>query len=109
MGYSLTEAARASGKSKMTIQRAIKGGKISASRNEDGSYDIDPAELHRMFPAVSGDSPDTDNMGHDDTSSDIKCYSLRLRCGMKKLRFFKPRGSGSARSCKTVSMTCATV
>jgi hypothetical protein len=70
MGYSLAEAARASGKSKskLTIQRAIKGGKISASRNENGLYDIDPAELHRMFPVVSGDDPETGSMGHDDTS-----------------------------------------
>jgi hypothetical protein len=89
MGYSLAEAARASGKSKMTIQRAIKGGKISASRNEDGSYDIDPAELHRMFPAVSGDSPDTDNMGHDDTSSDINMLQLEIKMRDEKIAFLQ--------------------
>ena len=85
MGYSLAEAARAAGKSKMTIQRAIKGGKISASRNEDGSYDIDPAELHRMFPVVSGDDHDTGNMGHDDTSSDINMLQLEIKVRDEKL------------------------
>ena len=87
MGYSLTEAARASGKSKMTIQRAIKGGKISASRNEDGSYDIDPAELHRMFPVVPGDDHDIGNMGHDDTPSDINMLQLEIKVRDEKLAF----------------------
>jgi len=48
--YSLSEAADEIGKSKMTIQRAIKGGKLSASRDDNGAYQIDPAELHRVFP-----------------------------------------------------------
>ena len=50
MSYTLGEAAKATGKSKPTIQRAIKSGKISASKKEDGTYDIDPAELHRVYP-----------------------------------------------------------
>jgi len=52
MSYTLGEAAKATGKSKPTIQRAIKSGKISALRKDDGSYDIDPSELHRVFPAL---------------------------------------------------------
>src|SRR5512132_3191354 len=76
-------------KSKMTIQRAIKGGKISASRNEDGSYGIDPAELHRVFPAVPGDDPDTSNMGHDDTSSDINMLQLEIKMRDEKIAFLQ--------------------
>lgn len=53
MSYSLREAAKATGKSKPTIHRAIQKGKISAQRKADGSYIIDPAELHRVFPPVS--------------------------------------------------------
>jgi hypothetical protein len=30
----------------------VKSGKISATRNSDGSVAIDPAELHRVYPAV---------------------------------------------------------
>jgi len=48
--YSLAQAAKATGKSKPTIARAIKAGKLSASRADDGSYAIDPAELSRVFP-----------------------------------------------------------
>jgi hypothetical protein len=50
MRYSLSQAATATGKNKATIQRAIKSGKISASKNSSGTYEIDPSELHRVFP-----------------------------------------------------------
>ena len=46
---SLSQAAKLTGKSKSTINRAIKTGKLSAARHEDGSYSIDPAELSRAF------------------------------------------------------------
>lgn len=46
---SLSQAAKLTEKSKSTINRAIKTGKLSASRHEDGSYSIDPAELARAF------------------------------------------------------------
>lgn len=46
---SLTQAAKITGKSKSTINRAIKSGKISATRHNDGSYSIDASELSRVF------------------------------------------------------------
>lgn len=62
MLYTLGQAAKATGRSKPTIQRAIKNGQISAKRNENGSYVIDPAELHRVFPAVTESCNVTDNV-----------------------------------------------
>ena len=53
MKYTLSEAAAATGKNKATIQRAIKSGKISATKGESGSYEIDPSELHRVFPSIT--------------------------------------------------------
>jgi hypothetical protein len=53
MEYSLKSASEATGKSKSTIQRAIKTGKISANLSDFGTYKIDPAELHRIFPPIS--------------------------------------------------------
>jgi hypothetical protein len=50
MSYTLGDAARATGKAKPTIAKAIATGRVSAERNEDGSYRIDPAELHRVYP-----------------------------------------------------------
>ena len=46
---SLSQAAKLTGKSKSTINRAIKAGKLSATRHEDGTYSIDPAEVARAF------------------------------------------------------------
>jgi hypothetical protein len=50
MRYTLGTAAKATGKAKSTILRAIKSGTISANKAHDGSYAIDPSELHRVFP-----------------------------------------------------------
>lgn len=50
MGYTLGQAARAAGRSKTTLNRAVKTGKLSAIRSDDGSYTIDPAELQRVYP-----------------------------------------------------------
>lgn len=50
MGYTLGQAAKAVGKSKATLSKAIKSGKMSAVRQDDGSFSIDPSELHRVYP-----------------------------------------------------------
>jgi hypothetical protein len=49
---SLQQAANQSGVAKSTIFRAIKSGKLSATRNDDGTFAIDPAELFRVFAPV---------------------------------------------------------
>ncbi len=50
MELSLSSAAKATGKAKATIHRAIKSGRLSARRDEGGVYHIDPSELARVFP-----------------------------------------------------------
>lgn len=50
MAYTLGEAAKACGRSKATISKAIKNGKISAAKEPNGRFSIDPAELHRVYP-----------------------------------------------------------
>jgi excisionase family DNA binding protein len=59
MRYTLGQAAKATGLSKMTIQRALKSGRISGEKDDTGSYQIDPAELHRLFPAVTAGADNT--------------------------------------------------
>lgn len=46
----LSQAARVVSKSKSTLNRAIKSGRLSAVRNADGTFSIDPSELVRAFP-----------------------------------------------------------
>ena len=53
MTYTLGGAAKAVGKSKATISRAIKSGKLSAEKQDNGTFAIDPSELQRVWPAVS--------------------------------------------------------
>ena len=46
----LGEAEDEVGVAKSTISRAIKAGRLSAKKNEHGHYQIDPAELFRVYP-----------------------------------------------------------
>jgi hypothetical protein len=51
MPHILSQAAKAVGKDRTTILRAIKSGKLSAGRDElTGAWLIEPAELHRLYP-----------------------------------------------------------
>ena len=50
MAYTLGQAARATGKSKPTVLRSIKLGRISASKDPFGNWQIEPVELHRVYP-----------------------------------------------------------
>ena len=47
---SLREAADATGKSKSTISKALKIGKISYISKDEKGYQIDPSELFRVYP-----------------------------------------------------------
>lgn len=53
MRYTAGDAAKATGRNIATITRAIKSGKISASKDTSGAWRIDPSELHRVFPALA--------------------------------------------------------
>lgn len=58
MSWSISQAAKETGLSKSTISRAIKAGRISALRQDDGAYLIEPAELFRVYPrGVAQPSP----------------------------------------------------
>jgi hypothetical protein len=53
MSYSLKQAAEATGKTKTTILRAIQTSKVSATKDAMGAWQIDPAELHRVYKPAS--------------------------------------------------------
>ena len=52
----LGQAAKLVGRSKTALTRPIKAGKLSATRNDDGSYTIDVSELSLVYQIVSGSS-----------------------------------------------------
>lgn len=69
MQFSLSQAAKETGKGKSSIHRAIKSGRLSAQRHQDGTYSIDAAELFRAFPpALSEPVPEQGMEPHHEPS-----------------------------------------
>ena len=82
MSYTLGDAAKATGKSKTTLHRAIKSGKISANKAVDGSYSIDPAELHRVFPPATVATPVAPLQRNEPEQSGNTLETLRIQLEM---------------------------
>lgn len=80
MALTLQQAANATGKAKSTIQRAIKSGRLSATRLYSGSYEIDPAELSRVYQLRATGSANH-SMKHDATqqrNSETELLQLKV-------------------------------
>jgi hypothetical protein len=68
VAYTLGQAAKAAGISKTSLHRAIQKGRVSASKSESGSYEIEPSELHRVYPPVPAEECSANpEMGQDGT------------------------------------------
>jgi excisionase family DNA binding protein len=65
----LGQAAKLTGLGKTTLSRAIKAGRLSATRSATGGYNIDAAELARVyqFPAPTADQDATGTVAHHAT------------------------------------------
>ena len=50
MKHTAGTAAKAVGKTKSTITKAIANGKLSAIKNDNGAWEIDASELYRVYP-----------------------------------------------------------
>lgn len=50
MRFTLSQAAKEAGVSKSTVSKALARGRLSAERLEGGSFQIEAAELFRVFP-----------------------------------------------------------
>jgi hypothetical protein len=93
MAYTLGEAAKATGISKASISRAINSGRISAIKKDDGSFSIEPVELHRVYPPksaapVTETATGTTRNGDADTrnGSDSNVLQARLDAALEQLR-----------------------
>src|SRR5689334_12865996 len=84
--YTIGTAATATGKAKSTISRDIKSGKISAMKNEDGSYSIDPAELHRVYPPVSQSNGSSNGQSNDSQPQNSLAGTGGLEAELQHLR-----------------------
>lgn len=79
VSYTLGEAAKAVGKSKTTLHRAIKSGRISATKADDGAYAIEPAELHRVFPAAAKEQQQEQQDRNDKEHQGNTLETLRIK------------------------------
>ena len=85
MKLSASQAAKKTGKSVPTITRAIKSGKISAQKTGSGGYQIDAAELFRVFKSVDDDPNVKGNMSPPDTLTNPGNNTLALRLLQEKV------------------------
>jgi hypothetical protein len=53
MPLTLGKAAKAAGVSRTAIQHSIASGRLSATKDDLGRWQIDPAELHRVYKPVA--------------------------------------------------------
>lgn len=69
---SLNKAAKEAAVAKSTLLDALSSGRMSAEKNDKGHWQIDPAELFRVFPKTSPDDQSepkpTPNQNHLKTS-----------------------------------------
>jgi len=82
MGYSLSRAAEVAGKGKSTIHRAIKNGKLSASRTDSGAWSIEPVELARAFPRDVLEQPSRDEPEQLGNPLQVEAAVLAVRVEM---------------------------
>jgi|SRR5258708_1820386 hypothetical protein len=86
MPYSLKQAAIAADKSKPTILRAIQSGKISAEKDAQGEWQIEPAELHRVYPPVSERNGSGEPEWNDTQQADSPVETALLRAEVQQMR-----------------------
>ena len=71
---------------KSTIWRAIKSGKVSATRTDTGDYQLDPAELHRVFPLGTGQGRATSASVKQDATALERAETAALQAQIDSLR-----------------------
>ena len=69
---SLKDAAEAVGMTKPALFKAIKSSRLSAIRNDKGEYQLDPAELFRVYPP-----PKTEPVTRNPESLQLEIDGLR--------------------------------
>jgi hypothetical protein len=56
VAYTLAQAAQATGVNRSTILRAIMSGRISGTKDDTGTWYVEPVELRRVFPPAQAEA-----------------------------------------------------
>jgi hypothetical protein len=84
MAYTLGQAAKASGKSKPTILQAIRTNRLSATKDAFDRWQIDPAELHRVYPQQLTLQNDGEHQTNHDQASENRLLRATIE-GLQQL------------------------
>ena len=79
---SLKDAAETVGMTKPALFKAIKSGRLSATRDDKGQYQIDPAELFRVYPP-----PKTEPVTRNPESLQLEIDGLHREIQQRDERF----------------------
>ena len=93
MKHTAGTAAKAVGKTKSTITKAIASGKISAIKNDKGAWEIDASELHRVFPPAPLKTVEVEHWetpkGNSENSKEIQTLERLLQAAETQLEDVK--------------------
>lgn len=95
MALSIREAAREAKVSKSTILRAIQRGRLSADRDDDGNYQIDPSEVFRVYPPRTDAGTGPSGQGTPPTDAAVmqaRIEGLDAQLAMMRERLDEMRG-----------------
>ena len=86
MGITLREASEKVGVTRQTLMKAIKTGRVSAEKSENGEWRIEPVELFRVWPPVNEvQQPLQDGLTGSDTHG-LQAENRLLREQVAELR-----------------------
>ncbi|MGA9726372.1 MAG: hypothetical protein WBQ84_02755 [Methylocella sp.] len=97
MYLSLGKAAKEAGVAKSTISKALSSGKLSYREKNSDGYQIDPAELFRVYPKTAktdADEPSLSDWQSGQTDAETMPYSAKFEiqlAGLKSLIAEKDR------------------
>ena len=74
----ISASARAVGKDRGTLQRYIKNGKLSATKNTAGHYEIDTAELIRVFGELQQDGNSKGAVKQQETAPEAHVLQITI-------------------------------
>ena len=86
MKYTLGTAAKETGKSKSTILRFIRDGRLSYESKEGNKYQIDAAELFRVFPK---DVPENGSGNSESNKAEHGKFSMERQLLKDKISFLE--------------------
>src|SRR3546814_20008433 len=90
MGITLREASEKVGVTRQTLMKAIKTGRVSAEKSDNGEWRIEPVELFRVWPPVNGvQQPLQPNLTDSDPPG-LQAENRRYRAQLAELREERP-------------------